>query len=380
MKNHFLISCLAFLLVLPAEAQKRRTPASGKRRTVTTAVEEPSRFDQMLDNTQKIMFIDSMVVDKPQFLKQYKMTAEAGAIVSYKDFFQSTEQPYSIVYVNQLGNKCWYAINGGLYTSDRLGHQWSEPSPLEGLGTFQRTNYPFMLADGTTLYFAAIDPEGLGGLDIYVSRYDSESGKFLLAENLGLPFNSEANDYMYAVDEVTGIGYFATDRRQPEGKVCIYTFIPNQKRMVYQKDEIGEDNLKKRARIDCIADTWGDGKDRQEALSRMDALSNTSAKSQKKHELVFIVNDELTYTQMSDFHNPDNQDRMNELLQMRNQIEKLSADLEQMRNHYHKVSDFEKNSLKDEILACENKYLVLSENIHILEKQIRSNEINSLKP
>jgi hypothetical protein len=33
---------------------------------------------------------------------------------------------------------------------------------------------------------------------------------------------------MYVVDELNNIGYFATDRRQAEGMVCIYTFIPNQ--------------------------------------------------------------------------------------------------------------------------------------------------------
>lgn len=42
-----------------------------------------------------------------------------------------------------------------------------------------------------------------------------------------MPFNSPANDYMYAIDEFNNIGWFASDRYQPDNKVCIYVFVPN---------------------------------------------------------------------------------------------------------------------------------------------------------
>ncbi|MFR3186749.1 MAG: hypothetical protein ACLTOV_01045 [Phocaeicola sp.] len=43
---------------------------------------------------------------------------------------------------------------------------------------------------------------------------------------MGMPFNSPYNDYMYALDDFNNLGWFATDRFQPEGKVCIYVFAP----------------------------------------------------------------------------------------------------------------------------------------------------------
>ena len=264
----FIALMVAFLL-LPANAQKRK--AQVKKKPVIE-VEEPSKFDEMLDNTQQIIFIDSIVVKKQDFLQYYRLTAEAGTIIGYNQFFKSEEHPYSTVYVNQLGNKCWYANNGKLYASDLLNRQWSQPTELEGLGTFQQANYPYMLSDGTTFFFAAISDEGLGGLDIYVSRYDTETDRFLQAENLGLPFNSEANDYMYVIDELNDIGYFATDRRQPDGMVCIYTFIPNQRRTTYPTDEMEKETVCSRARIDRIADTWGNGVERKDALNRLNQL------------------------------------------------------------------------------------------------------------
>ena len=93
----------------------------------------------MLESTRQVMFIDSVVVDKQEFLNYYKLNAEAGTISGYNQFFGSEEQPYSVVYVNQLANKCWFSNNGRLYTSDKLGTQWSEPILLDGLGQFQRT-------------------------------------------------------------------------------------------------------------------------------------------------------------------------------------------------------------------------------------------------
>ena len=380
MNKYCTFTALMFtLLLLPANAQKRKVQI---KKAPVVKVEEPSRFDEMLDNTQQVVFVDSIIVEKQQFLQYYKMTTEAGTIANYNQFFKSDDQPYSTVYVNQLGNKCWYAINGKLYTSDLLNHQWSLPAQLEGLGIFQRTNYPYMLSDGMTLYFSAIGNDGLGGLDIYASQYDSESGKFLLAENIGLPFNSEANDYMYAIDELNNIGYFATDRRQPDGMVCIYTFIPNRKRVVYPADELDEETIRSRARIDKIADTWGDGAERQEAINRLNLLEKATVKSEKKQGqgFTFIISDDIIYTNLSDFRDTDNHDRFSELTAMRQRYEALGNEMEKVRKYYATMlNNSERNELKQEIFDSEKEYYQLEYDMHQLEKAIRNSEIKALK-
>lgn len=383
MKSNKIFSALiAAMVLVPGHAQIKKTPVKKKKAAPVVVVKEPSKFDEMLDNTQQVVFIDSVVVEKQQFLKYYRLTAEAGTIDGYNHFFHSEDQPYSTVYVNQLGNKCWYANSGRLYTSDMLGTQWSEPFPLEGFGHFQRSNYPYMLSDGTTLYFSAIGDEGLGGLDIYVTRYDSETGKFLLSENIGLPFNSEANDYMYVVDEFNGVGYFATDRRQPDGKVCIYTFIPNKKRVTYSSDKYNESVIRSRARIDRIADTWGDGVARQETLDRLGASKKKTAKQQpKKQEFEkFFITDDIVYTSPSDFRDADNQDRLSELNQMRKRFQTLGTELEKARSYYASRPTYEKNNLKEEMLDLERDYYQLETNIRQLEKIIRNAEIKIITP
>ena len=80
-----------------------------------------------------------------------------------------------------------------LYRSEHLENHWTKPQLLKGINDdnqFPRANYPFMMGDGQTLYFAAEGGDGLGGYDIYVTRYDTEEDQFLHPVNIGMPFNS----------------------------------------------------------------------------------------------------------------------------------------------------------------------------------------------
>ena len=134
--------------------------------------------------------------------------------------------------------------NSTLFTKDMLGGKWSKPTELTGIDNSESPNYPFMMADGITFYFAQKGESSLGGYDIFVTRYNSETGEFLRPNNIGLPFNSKANDYMYVIDELDSLGWLVTDRNQPDGKVCIYTFVPSKTRENLNLEEMTEDEVK----------------------------------------------------------------------------------------------------------------------------------------
>jgi hypothetical protein len=346
---------------------------------LTTMGAGAQTIDDKLASTQHIVFVDSVVVNKTDFLDAYLVNPEAGSLQTYGQFFDSDAEPYSVVYLNQLRNKCFYSRKGRLYTSDLIGGQWNKATQLEGLGRFQRLNYPFMMSDGTTFYFAAISSEGMGGLDIYVSRYDSDKGTFLKAENIGMPFNSAANDYMYVINESDSIGYFATDRHQPSGKVCIYTFIPNSTRQVYSTDEYDEDVIRSRAAIHRIADTWGSGKARKQALARIERLRNGNKPKAKSidAEFRFVVDDNHVYTSMDDLRNADNRERMKQLLDYQQQLAKLEAQLDKTRRLYTQVPDDERQILTTEILDYEREQRLLQNEIRQLEHAIRQTEQTS---
>ena len=380
------IVALALLAPVVMQAQKKKPAVKKPAKPAVVVPAEPRedpRITEMRELTQQIVFIDSTVVGKADFLKVISLNAESGLLSSYDDFVGSDDHSDCTVYLNEMGNKCYFSNineygNIWLYTADKLGEEWGAPIPVTGIDEgITEANYPFMMADGITLYFAAKGSESIGGYDIFFTRNDSENGHFFKPENLGMPFNSEANDYMYAVDEMANIGYFVTDRRQPAGKVCVYTFIPPTTRRTYNSEAYSKEQLRSRAEIRRIADTWGNGKDRKAALARLEQLRTQSKRSKSKKDpnaISFVINDRTTYTSVSQFRADDNDVLFREYQNTLRQIEELKLSLEKSRNYYIKAKSQDRDILKKEILDSECQYEKKLKDVKSLEKRIRNAE------
>ena len=377
------IIALALLLPLSLSAQKKK-----KRVVKKPVVEEPQedpRITDMREMTQQIIIIDSIVADKKQFLSRLKLSSETGAIMSKEAVFGKSRADSTSVFVNEMGNKIYYsqATNGRqqLYTCDKLGNEWSDPQQLKGLSEgLEETAYPFMLADGITFYFAGKGEESIGGYDIFFTRYDSRSGSFLKPENLGMPFNSEANDYLYAVDEYSRIGYFVSDRRQPEGKVCIYVFIPSESRKTYDSSKYSEEQLRDLSAITRIADTWGNGAERKAALTRWkniekeNAIKANGKKSQTALYAEFVINDALTYYSSTEFRSEEAKKLYIQVVLDRQKLDKQNKELESLRDKYAKSSKAEKKKLAPQVKKAEEDVKYLYYLIKKRERQARNEE------
>ena len=76
---------------------------------------------------------------------------------------------------------------------------WSVPIKLsENVNSSGDDIYPMISPDGKELYFASNGHYGMGGYDLYVSKWSSEIDDWSPAENLGFPFSSPANDIFFA--------------------------------------------------------------------------------------------------------------------------------------------------------------------------------------
>ena len=378
------ISIIALALLAPVSMQAQKKKVVVKKPPVVV-VEEPQedpRITEMREATQQIIFIDSVVVAQDDFLSIIRLNPESGKLNAYDQFFRSEGHEESYVYINEMGNKCYFSDENAnsrmqLYTLDKLGDDWSEPLALKGISDgISEANYPFMMTDGTTFYFAAKGEESIGGYDIFVTRADTENGQFLKPENIGMPFNSEANDYMYVVDELSNIGYFVTDRRQPEGKVCVYMFIPPTTRHTYNSDAYTDEQLRGFADISRIANTWGKGTERKLALARLKAIGKSSTAKQSKSTLNFIINDRVTYTDISQFQAPESADLYRELQSTKKQLKDTEQLLEKSRNFYAKAKSEDKRVLRTEILDAERQFVRLTADVKTLEKRIRQAENN----
>lgn len=134
-----------------------------------------------------------------------------------------------------------------------------------------------MQSDGVTLYFGAKGSKSVGGYDLFMTRYNLDEQKFMPPENMGLPYNSKANDYLLAIDEFHELGWLVTDRNQPADKVCIYVFEPKSQRLTYADMQLPKTKLESFAQIASIKDTWMNG-NRNAALLRLKNLMKSKNK------------------------------------------------------------------------------------------------------
>ncbi len=336
-----MIFLLTLLLLgsVSIDAQRRRRPVKQP-----VKVEDP-RIIQMLTGIQQIMFIDSMIVDKQDFVRHIPLSSECG-ILEMKDSLAQ--------YTNEIGDHrltTYFNPTDSLLqitVSDYIGNFWTTPTRANGISN-NSANFPFMMPDGITLYYAQKGEKSLGGYDLFVTRYDGENDTYLRAENLGMPFASEANDYLYAIDEKYQLGYFVTDRRQPEDKVCIYVFVPNTTRKIYQSEAYSEEKLRSLARIDRISDTWSNMTIRNQALQRLKAARSEATGIKSKHQTT-------------------DRKPVSELGNLRHQAEVLEKSLLLARNYYARASENDRQTLRGEIIKSEKELETLQIEIRKKEK------------
>lgn len=108
------------------------------------------------------------------------------------------------------------------------------------INTIHREQFPFITKDGSVLYFASDGHQGIGGLDIFMSK--SYDGQFSKPLNLGKSINSSLDDFAYALDEKTNSGYFSSNRKNSDN---LYSFkrIENEERYTVE-GEVKDKNTK----------------------------------------------------------------------------------------------------------------------------------------
>jgi outer membrane protein OmpA-like peptidoglycan-associated protein len=113
------------------------------------------------------------------------------------------------------------------WSTRSLDGTWGKVTPLPGkVNTAGKEQTPFLHADGVSLYFSSTGHPGMGDFDLFMSRYDPDSG-FLEPINLGYPINTEGHEGALSLHMDGATAYFATDRFRLESGnpgIDIYQF------------------------------------------------------------------------------------------------------------------------------------------------------------
>lgn len=309
----------------------------------------------MLERVEKVVILDSLVVGKNDFFDAYKLSGAAGTLLKSESiapsFGAATHTP---VYLTEKGNTMIYSAMSEedsllhLLTSTRLvDGSWEKPYDISSsMVNDANAAYPFLMPDGVTLYFASDNDDSLGGYDIFLSRREGKD--YLKPQNMGMPYNSPADDYMLAIDEMTGAGWWATDRNNIPDSVTIYMFTPAELRINYPADT---PHLADKARITDIASTRTDGKDYKALTDRIKAIMPQPKAT--KSDFCFALPDGSVCTSLSQLHSQEAVAAMRRYQTVAKEAEQIEDDLKQLRNRYS-TGD---KSVSQEIITLENELL-----------------------
>ena len=127
---------------------------------------------------------------------------------------EATEIYYSAMDADGIRNLYHTALRDSL---------WSVPQLInEALTSSSDEIYPYLAPDGRSLYFASKGLYGMGGYDLYVSQWNESAGDWDPPVNLGFPYSSPYDDFLYVHSEDGQFSVFASNRECSPDSVCVY--------------------------------------------------------------------------------------------------------------------------------------------------------------
>lgn len=186
--------------------------------------------ENSLDNVQKIEIIARFDVPAADFFKSIKLPYAGGKLVDPDvALLKNRHNASDFAFSSESGNLMMWSEIGDdnfehIMQSERLlDGTWEMPVKIgEILNDGGNARNPFLLTDGVTLYFSGDGDGSMGGYDLFVATRDPGTGEFRQPVGVGFPFNSPFNEYMMAVDDENGIGWWVTDRNQLDELVSVY--------------------------------------------------------------------------------------------------------------------------------------------------------------
>lgn len=291
---------------------------------------------EYLSRVDRLQVLDSINVDREEFFKQVRIPASSGRLLSAAEmpielpvepamgFTNEGQDILMFEYPDSTGQKV-------LMECTRLTDgSWSDYYPTDSTLHIGDAAYPFMMADGTTLYFAAKGPQSIGGYDVFLATRDPSDNTYMMPTNPGMPYNSPADDFLLAFDEENGVGWLATDRNSPGGDVTLYVFIPNEIRDNYPPET---EDIAAKARLLGWRSTQNDSTDYNSILESVMAID--PAAQAKEPEFIFPLPGGRVITSMDELDDDRTRELMVRYLEAEGELKQTKAEIASLRKDFH---------------------------------------------
>lgn len=235
-----------------------------------------------------------------------------------------------------------------IYATHLTDSLWSVPTLInEQMTSSSDEIYPMLSPDGQSLYFASKGLYGMGGYDLYVSNWNSETNDWDMPVNMGFPYSSPYDDFLFVNTEDGKYSIFASNRECGRDSVTIYVLEYDS--MPVRKAVTDVDELRVLASLNPARDH-----------SRIDNDAAVPDEGQQN---------ESTKRYM---------DKMREVRALRDSVARFGKNLEKMRSGLAGASGEEKARLTAEISDKEMMLPTLNSALNAAVKELQNIEMDFL--
>ena len=222
---------------------------------------------------------------------------------------------------------------------------WERPAGVDSLLTSPEDEiYPIICGD--KLFFASKGLYGMGGYDLYVSDRDPETGTWGVPKNLGFPFNSPYDDFLFINTDDGRYSLFASNRECSRDSVYIYV--------------LEYDPMPVRSAIDNASDLYRLCKLRPSYdLKRVDNSDAMSVGQADEKTLMYM-------------------EQVAAVRALRDTISMKNRELDELRARYNAVSDWQRVNLAAEISQQEMELLKIQKKLDAAGRELQKTEMQFL--
>lgn len=227
---------------------------------------------------------------------------------------------------------------------------WTVPELVnEQLTSSSDEIYPMISPDGKQLFFASKGLYGMGGYDLYVSTWDKDLNDWGVPVNMGFPYSSPYDDFLYINTADGKYSMFASNRECPADSVDIYVLEFDS--MPVRKEINDPDELKKLCNLAPDNDP-----------TRIDNNSATTDENGQNNA------DMSRYSE-----------QMLTVRSLRDSIYKFSTDLDRDRSWLSETSGEERSRLAASILSKEAMLPKLQDSLARASRELQKIELEFLQ-
>ena len=233
-----------------------------------------------------------------------------------------------------------------IYATHLADSLWSVPALInEQLTSSSDEIYPMLSPDGQSLYFASKGLYGMGGYDLYVSQWNKETGDWDVPVNMGFPYSSPYDDFLFVNTEDGKYSIFASNRECGRDSVTIY--VLEYDGMPVRKAVTEVDELRELAALNQAGNHPG--------IDNGSAVSGETDESTRKY-----------------------MDKMREVRSLRDSVARFGKNLDKLRSGLATASDEEKARLTAEITDKEMMLPTLNSTLNAAVKELQNIEMDFL--